>query len=128
MKTAKDALDRLCSSAADMPFTYPTREQIFLCRIVGMATFKLYYTHALLDNDQREQVCPVSPAQCPVLALRLLLGETDTVVQHSTLTRERLVKARVSLAEQSKSKLIWNYLPVDVAQAASAKLDRALEA
>jgi hypothetical protein len=59
---------------------------------------------------------------------RLILGETETIVQHSALTRERLVKARVTLAEQSKSKLIWNYLPVDVAQAASASLDRVLEA
>jgi len=102
MKTAKDALDKLVSFATDMPFTYPTQEQMFWCRVVGQATFKLYFTYALLNSDQR--------------------------ARHSELTRERLVKARVSLAEQSKAKLIWNYLPVDVARAASAKLDRVLEA
>jgi hypothetical protein len=121
MKAAKDALDKLCSSAADLPFTHPTREHIFLCRIVGLATFKLYYTYALLDNDQRDHVCPLDFCSS--------LGEAENpLFQHSALTRDRLVKARVSLAEQSKSKLIWNYLPVDVAQVASAKLDRVLEA
>ena len=56
----------------------------------------------------------------------LPLSEPEPAFQHSILTRKPLVKARVALTEKSQSKLIWNYLPVDIAQAASAKLDHIL--
>ena len=57
MNTAKDALDELFSSAVDTLFTYPSQAQIILCRIIGTAIFKLYYSYALLSDEQREQVC-----------------------------------------------------------------------
>jgi hypothetical protein len=38
----------------------------------------------------------------------------------------KLAAERAKLLEQSKARLIWNYLPLNVSQMASAKLDHAL--
>jgi hypothetical protein len=42
--------------------------------------------------------------------------------------RAGLANARFELAEKTEAKLVWNYLPVDIAQRAAEKLARALKA
>jgi hypothetical protein len=41
--------------------------------------------------------------------------------------RVGLANARFELAEKTDAKLVWNYLPVDIAQRAAEKLTRALQ-
>jgi hypothetical protein len=49
------------------------------------------------------------------------------LTQHAGVTREKLLKGRRDLVEKHESRLIWNYLPVDVAKRAALRLERALE-
>jgi hypothetical protein len=44
------------------------------------------------------------------------------------MARAGLANARLELAKKTEAKLIWNYLPVDIAQHAAEKLARALKA
>jgi hypothetical protein len=105
---ARDALHLLFSDPEDLlhnirrfPLDYPTQQQLFHARVVGLSLCKLYVSHLLLPQEKE--------------------------VQHAGFTRDTLLKGRRGLAEKHQSKLIWNYLPVEVAQCAAVRLDYALE-
>jgi len=60
---ARDALQKLFSPLEnlldciqEMPPTYPTRDQLFLSRVVGLTQFKLYFSYLLLSRDMKTKV------------------------------------------------------------------------
>jgi hypothetical protein len=99
------------------PRTYPTEDHIRLSRHVGFAQFFIYYTSMLLPHDKLEfvRVCDISFC----VMSNLLYQDPDLQCG--------LVKARLKLAVSPGPTLIWNYLPVHIAEKAERKLERALE-
>lgn len=121
---ARDALQKLFSPlesllgcTQEMAPTYPTPDELFLARVVGLAQFKFYFSYLLLSRDMKTEVKPPN-CDCPCHLLTLCAY----VFQHSITSRPGLANARLQLAEKTQAKLIWNYLPVDAARRAAAKL------
>ena len=60
---ARDALQNLFSPVEgllgcvrDIPSTYPTQEQLFHARIIGLTQFKLYFSYLLLTKEEKTEV------------------------------------------------------------------------
>jgi hypothetical protein len=121
---ARDALQSLflpweclMGSIQEIP-AYPTRDQLFHTRVVGLAQFELYFSYQLLSRERKTEVSSATP----VIAFPSAHFVCLHTFQHSITSRPGLANARLQLAERTEVKLIWNYLPEDVARRAAAKL------
>ena len=76
---ARDALqnlfspvERLLEYIRDVPSTYPTQEQLFHARVIGLTQFKLYFSYLLLTKEEKTEVCDrlsLPPRSNPYLRL-----------------------------------------------------------
>jgi hypothetical protein len=134
LQVAEDSVQSLFSSREallrsiqDPKSAYPTKDQLFHARVVGLTQFRLYFSNLLLSKEDKARVSFLIFPLNHLREIHINLTSFANFLQHSRLTRLGLTEARVKLVNQTKSKLIWNYLPVDVAQRAAIKLKLAME-
>jgi hypothetical protein len=129
LQAAQDALENLFSplearlrNGHDMSPIYPTCDQLFFSRIIGLIFYKLYVSNALLPKEKVQQVSLPAMLSVPIYLLPHFVFRR----QHFLSVNANLARARREFMESTQSGLVWNYLPVDIAQRSALKLDLAM--